>query len=405
MNILGYLLVFSLVCSVVYADHFVHFDGYKVLRANITTPKQVQLIESQGFDVWSHHSSIKYGLNDIMVRDEHFSVFNDAEIDYEVFISDVEKLIQEERESLNNRAPEADFFTAYHNFDEIVAFLKNITSTFSKIATYVPSIGKSVEGRDIPAVVIKSGNPTKKVWLSGGQHAREWVAPSTTLFLLSQLLNGYGVNANATSMINKASFVIVPIVNPDGYVFSWTTNRLWRKNRRHNSDGTYGVDLNRNWDNHWCESGASKTPSSDTYCGTKAFSEPESKATADYITANTPFSAAIDLHSYSQLILRPYGWAKTVPASEAQLKAVGDGMATAIKAAHGKSYTSEHIYDLYLASGSIEDWQLDTAKIPLAYTIELRDTGTYGFELPANQIKPTGEEVWAALISVVNYLQ
>jgi len=399
------LLVFSLVCSVACADNFVHFDGYKVLRAHISTAKQAQLIESQGFDVWSHHSSIQYGYNDIMVRDEDFSLFDDAEIDYEVIVSDVEKLIQEERESLNNRAPEADFFTAYHTYDEIVAYLKNITSVYSKIATYVPSIGKSIEGRDIPAVIINSGNSAKKVWLSGGQHAREWVSHSTTLFLLSQLLTGYGVNATATRLVNKASFVIVPIVNPDGYVYTWATNRLWRKNRRHNSDNTYGVDLNRNWDDHWCESGASKVPSSDTYCGTSAFSEPESKSTAAYITANAPFDAAIDLHSYSQLILRPYGWARTVPPNEATLKTVGDGMAAAIRAAHAKVYTSEHIYDLYLASGSIEDWQLTTAKIPLAYTIELRDTGTYGFQLPANQIRPTGEEVWAALIYVVDFIK
>jgi len=87
------------------------------------------------------------------------------------------------------------------------------------------------------------------------------------------------------------------------------------------------------------------------------------------------------------------------------LKTVGDGMAAAIRAAHAKVYTSEHIYDLYLASGSIEDWQLTTAKIPLAYTIELRDTGTYGFQLPANQIRPTGEEVWAALIYVVDFIK
>jgi len=225
------------------------------------------------------------------------------------------------------------------------------------------------------------------------------------LYLLDQLLNGYGVNANITAIVDSTSFVIVPLVNPDGYVFTWTSTRLWRKNRKHNADGTYGVDLNRNWDDHWCVAGASKTPSSDTYCGTSAFSEPESKLTAAYITANAPFDAAIDFHSYSQLILRPYGWAVTVPSNEAQLKQVGDGMAAAIKAVHQKVYTSEHIYDLYLAAGSIEDWQLTTAKIPLAYTIELRDTGVYGFQLPANQIKPTGEEVWAALLTVINYIQ
>jgi murein tripeptide amidase MpaA len=399
MNTLAHVLLLALV-GFACADNFVHFDGFKVIRANITNLRQAELVTSMGFDVWSHHSNVQYGLNDIMVRDDHFYMFDNAGIEYDVIINDVERLIQNERESLKNTAPDADFFTAYHTFDDIVAFLKNLTTTYSKVATYVPSIGKSIEGRDIPAVILKSGNPTKKIWLSGGQHAREWVSHSTVLYLLNNLLT----TANGTALLNKVSFVIVPVVNPDGYVFTWNGNRLWRKNRRHNSNGSYGVDLNRNWDDHWCVAGASKTPADDTYCGTAPFSEPESKATAAYITANLPFDAAIDLHSYSQLILRPYGWSRTSPSNEAQLKQVGDGMAAAIKAVHAKTYTSEHIYDLYLASGSIEDWQLSVAKIPLAYTIELRDTGVYGFQLPADQIKPTGEEVWAALTYVVNYV-
>lgn len=403
MNTLLSILLLSLVCFT-QADDFVHYYGHKVLRANITTVEQVALVDALGLDIWSHHSRVVFGLNDIMVRDEHFASLDKVGIEYQVIIPDVEKTIQEERNTFNNRAPTADFFAAYHTYDEIVAYLKNITTVFSKISTYVPSIGKSIEGRDIPAVIIKSGASTKKVWLSGGQHAREWVAPSTVLYLLDTLLNGYGVDANITAIVDKTSFVIVPVVNPDGYSFTFTSTRLWRKNRRHNADGTYGVDLNRNWDDHWCIAGASKTPSSDTYCGTSAFSEPESKLTAAYITANAPFSAAIDFHSYSQLILRPYGWAVQVPSNEAQLKTVGDGMAAAIKAVHAKAYTSEHIYDLYLASGSIEDWQLTTAKIPLAYTIELRDTGLYGFQLPAAQIRPVGEEVWAALKYVVSYI-
>jgi murein tripeptide amidase MpaA len=388
-------------------DEFGHFSGYKVVRANIKTQQQIQTISKLGVDVWSHHSTLRFGLNDIMIRDAHFRIFDSEGIDYEVIIDDVETRIQNEHNELKNRAPFANFFTAYHTFDEIVAFLSNLTTVYSKIATYVPSIGKSIEGRDIPAVIINAGKSTKKVWLSGGQHAREWVSHSTTLYLLNELVTGYGTNPNATAILDKASFVIVPVVNPDGYVFTWASanNRLWRKNRRVNSNGSYGVDLNRNWNDHWCESGASKTPSDDTYCGTAAFSEPESKATAAYVTKNLPIDAAIDLHSYSQLILRPYGWAKTNPPNEATLKTFGDGMAAAIKARHGKTYTSEHIYDLYLASGSIEDWQLTEAKIPLAYTIELRDTGLYGFLLPANQIIPTGEEIFSALTYVVANLK
>lgn len=158
------------------------------------------------------------------------------------------------------------------------------------------------------------------------------------------------------------------------------------------------MDLNRNWDDHWGGQGSSHTPSSDTYCGTAPFSEPESKAVASYITANGPFKGAIDYHSYSQLILRPYGWSSTPPPNDAFAKTVGDTVRARILAVNNVPYTSEPSWQLYYTTGSAQDWYYGQAKIPLSFTIELRDTGTYGFQLPANQIKPTGAENWAGFL-------
>jgi len=238
------------------------------------------------------------------------------------------------------------------------------------------------------------------------QHAREWISPHTVVYVLTQLVQLYNKDQDVKNIMDKIQFYIVPIVNPDGYLYTWgpTSQRLWRKNRRLNSGGSYGVDLNRNWDDHWGGDGSSGTPTSDTYRGTAPFSEPESKAVSAYITANMPFAGYIDFHSYSQLVLRPYGWTNALPPDSAVQKQVGDGISAAIRAVHGKVYTSEPAYQLYYTSGTADDWGYSKANIKLTYTIELRDTGTYGFQLPANQIIPNGQEIWAAMKYYCNYV-
>jgi len=210
-------------------------------------------------------------------------------------------------------------------------------------------------------------------------------------------LEQYGTNNIVTQLVNSVEFDIVPMVNPDGYVFSWTTNRLWRKNRRNNGNNVFGVDLNRNWDEHWGGEGSSKTPSSDTYCGKSPFSEPESRALSDYINSFDNIIGAIDFHSYSQLILRPYGWTRANSPDEQSLKLIGDGVHYTIAEVYGTDYESIKGIDLYVTTGTASDWFYQEG-IWGAYCIELRDTGRYGFVLPPNQIIPTGEEIWNSML-------
>jgi len=294
------------------------------------------------------------------------------------------------------------FFIAYHTYDEISAYLRNLTTVYSTISKFVPSIGTSIQGRAIYGVTI-TGTATgtkKKIFISGGQHAREWVAPATTLYIIERLVTLYSTDTTVRGILDNVQIFFTPLVNVDGYVWSWggTANRLWRKNRRLNTGGSYGVDLNRNWNDHWGGEGSSGTPTSDTYRGTGPFSEPESAALSSYLTANGPFNGAIDYHSYSQLILRPYGWSSTLPPNDALAKTVGDTIRARILAVNNVAYTSQAAWQLYYTTGSAQDWYYGQAKVPLAFTIELRDTGTYGFQLPAAQIKPTGAENWAGFV-------
>jgi len=381
----------------------------------VENEKQIAEINTWELDVWSRDSNLGLGWNDIVVNDNHMIELLKLEVPFDIIIDDLKANLEEGQRDLEESRSDkdamlADFFLAYHTYDEYVAYLRNLTTVYSTISKYVTSIGTTIQGRPIPGLVI-TGTATgtkKQIFISGGQHAREWIAPATTTFILTQLVTLYSTNAAVKSLLDTTIFYFVPLVNPDGYVFSWTTgNRLWRKNRRLNTGGSYGVDLNRNWNDHWGGEGSSGTPTSDTYRGTAPFSEPESKAVADWANANAGnigYAGAIDYHSYSQLILRPYGWTNALPPNDAASKLVGDTIRARILAVNNVAYTSQASWQLYYTAGTASDWYYaqttapSTPRIPYSYTIELRDTGTYGFQLPANQIKPTGNENWAGFL-------
>jgi len=326
-------------------------------------------------------------------------------VSFEVMIPDLEASVVQEREynSVRNNSLGASWYDTYHTYAEITQHLRDLAASFPSLVTFVASFGTSVEGRAIPGIRVAGTRPTKKILYTGGQHAREWVSPATTLFVTEMLLTLYNTDSQVKQFVDNIEFLVIPLLNPDGYQFSWSSNRLWRKNRRNNG-GSYGVDLNRNWDDHWCGQGASRTPSSDTYCGTAPFSEPETRSISTLIIQTGTYSAHIDFHSYSQLILRPYGWTTNLPPNSAELKLVGDTMSSAIYAVHSRRYTSEPSYQLYYTTGTIDDWTYAKAGIKLVYCIELRDTGQYGFQLPASQIIPTGEENFAAMRYLSNYV-
>jgi murein tripeptide amidase MpaA len=149
----------------------------------------------------------------------------------------------------HNSTKKAEFFDNFQNLDNLLNYYKTLKSKFPSLVTEVASIGKSHEGRDIPAFHLKGNNYKghKKFYWEGQIHAREWVSGMTVAYLATQLLDGY---ASDPSVLDDIEFVIVPVVNPDGFAYTWSDQRLWRKNRRAAPRGNpscLGVDLNRNW--------------------------------------------------------------------------------------------------------------------------------------------------------------
>lgn len=196
--------------------------------------------------------------------------------------------------------------------------------------------------------------------------------------------------------IQNIDWFFLPVMNPDGYEHTHTSDRLWRKNRRRNSF-CQGVDLNRNYGYKWGGQGASRQPCAETFAGSGPFSEPETKAVENFLTKSAAnFKGSLSFHSYGQYILYPWGYDRKVPPDHADLERVGQEGAAAIKAVNGNEYTVGPAGNtLYPASGGSDDWAKGTMKFKYSYTVELRDTGKHGFILPADQIISTGKETLA----------
>jgi len=201
----------------------------------------------------------------------------------------------------------------YHTYDEIIRNLDSMHAKYPNIVSAKVQIGLSIEGRAIYAVKI-SDNPSINereqegvAYFDALHHSREPMALESVLYYMWWLLENYGVDNDATYLIDNRELHFVPVVNPDGYVYNQMTNPqgggMWRKNRRNNGDGSYGVDLNRNYSSSFGNPlGSSSNPSSDTYSGTSAFSEPETRAVRDYVQNIMP-SAAFSCHSHGQKFL------------------------------------------------------------------------------------------------------
>ncbi len=323
----------------------------------------------------------------------------------QITVRDVQELIAAEERSRQESRRAGAWFSDYRTYPEVVTKIDTLVAAHGGLSEKIV-LGSTHEGRDIVGLVINTDTSQEKpaILLNGCQHAREWISVMVPMYIAEQLLIGYGTDPQITSLLDSTEVVIVPIVNPDGYVYSHTTERLWRKNRRNNGNGTYGVDLNRNWDIDWGGPESTSTnPNSDVYIGPSPFSEPETSAMRDLVSSRDNIVAHIDFHNYSQLILQPWGHTNDLPADYAVINELGARMNQAIYEVHGENYPhGSGSTFIYLASGTCEDWHYSQGIF--GYTIELRPKSSQpGFLLEADQIIPTGEENFQAVLEMMEF--
>jgi len=342
---------------------------------------------------------------DIMVSDRDMAGLKDFleknNIESSVMVENVQSLIEETRPR-NMSAKGTMDWDDYYPHEDLVAFIQGLADTNADWARII-NIGQTYEGRDMNVLAIEKAGPgAPNVWLEAGIHAREWIAPAVATYLVNELVNN---NDAHPDYLDKINWYFLPCANPDGYSYSWETDRMWRKTRSPQG-GCFGVDPNRNWDYHWGETGVSSNPCTDIFPGDKPFSEVETANIAAFVQTLEPVPVLSQcFHSYSQLQLWPYGYDyDAYPDNYEEIQQLAIDSCDAIYTVHGTVFDPINSADLYPASGAADDWYKGVLGSRFTFTTELRDTGNYGFILPASQIKPSGEEMWAGFEVEINRL-
>jgi carboxypeptidase T len=299
--------------------------------------------------------------------------------------------------------------SGYHSVATLEQDLRRLAEEHPEIAE-LHEIGRSVEGRPLWALRIgERRGSARRVAFLGCHHAREWISVEVPFRLAEHLLENSS-SEPVQGWLQQGEVWAAPMVNPDGHEHTRTQNRLWRKNRRRNPGGSIGVDPNRNYGYMWGTldiSTSSRIPSDETYIGPRAFSEPEVRAVRDLV-ARERFGGVLSYHSYSQLILFPWGYTVEPIEDEAdhsEMRGLAEQMERLIREVHGETYTAQQASQLYLTAGDTSDWTYGVYGIP-SITIELRPASALdgGFILPADQIEPCWQENRPAALEFIRHV-
>jgi carboxypeptidase T len=297
----------------------------------------------------------------------------------------------------------------FHSYAELERELLALQDSYPHIARVI-NIGNSLEGRNIYALKISDNvyqdEQEAEVFFVGCHHAREWISVEVPLLLGKYLVENYEINTQVKDLVNQCEIWIVPLLNPDGLEYSIHFYRYWRKNRRDNGDGSFGVDPNRNYGYNWGydDEGSSPLPSSNVYRGPSAFSEPETQAIRD-LFAERNFQAVISYHNYSQVILYPWGYTNQPTAEEQLLDQIAADMSGLMQSVNGTVYEyGQAGADLYLTNGDTTDWTFGTYGIP-SYTVELppKDEEHGGFFNAEEDIQPIFNENLPAMLYLIDW--
>jgi len=313
-------------------------------------------------------------------------------------------LLPEISEPKEKRKPmEVQFHKAYHATKDIIEFYRKRAGETS-VPVKVETLGQSPENRAVLGVQIGSEGPNKKgMWINCGFHAREWITISSCLYLFDRWISSE--DQDVQDFLANVVVYMTPLANPDGYEFSRTTDRDWRKNRSPVPNSRCkGIDQDRNWPYKYkMKVDISSNPCQENYGGKAALDAPENKLIFDWITSKKNIGVAMDVHSYGLEIATPFGWTnKHADHFTEQMKA-GRNMVNAIKSIHGTKYKLGAASSLiYKTSGIASDWSYADLGAVCSYTIEVRGGLNDGTEfiLPKKEIIPNGEELHAGFMSL-----
>lgn len=350
-------------------------------------------------------------------------------------------LTSPQQPSTQTNGPHDLFFDEYQPLSVLYPWLRLMASMFPSHAS-LETIGLSAEGRDIPALRVGARtdlppdhkHPTRQtILVTGGSHAREWVSVSTAAYIAYSLITRYGDPRfpDTTKLLDHFDVTFLPTLNPDGYEYTWSTDRLWRKNRQETPlPFCAGVDIDRSFPFGWDGGDDADNPCSEDFAGRQPLAAMEARRLTEWArnqteNNNITFVAFLDLHSYSQKILYPYSYTCDAdPPNLEDLEEVAIGLAKSFRLTNGRYYSVSSACEgsmsmedgqssegkrfprglMELQGGSALDYFYHELRVKNSFQIKLRDTGAYGFLLPREHILPTGNEAFEAVLGLGRWL-
>ncbi|XP_057375605.1 carboxypeptidase B-like [Daphnia carinata] len=406
------LFAITLSCAFVASEiaaeghEMVSYAGFQVWKIKLNSQEDRQFIldikDSYALELWNERKMHK-DLLDVLVSPPSQTKLKlklaERKITFIVVINDLQAAIDKQKTNINSNTSNSKAvynmnWISYHRLSDIYAFLTYLNTTYPKLVQ-LTKIGTSYEKRPLYVLRISSSSAPgtrPAIWIDGGFHAREWISPAVATYIIQQLVEG---PANA-KLLSNVDWYIMPVVNPDGYEYTHTTDRMWRKTRSVSSTSSCrGVDPNRNFDFQWGGMSTSSDPCSDIYKGIKAFSESETLAMSNFVIGKSnQIKLYLTFHSFGQTILVPYGYDVVYPPDYNDLLALANNAASKfVKYQYDVGNSAEMLYPV---AGSSDDWAKSIG-IKYSYTIELPDTGIDGFTLPASEILPVCQDLFPAL--------
>ncbi len=273
----------------------------------------------------------------------------------------------------------------YSSYNECVEFFNEAQKSRPNLFK-VESIGKTWEDRDIVAISITKNVDTHMqkpaLFYTGTIHAREWIGIELSLSFAKYILDHIDYDPQLNAILDRTTLYMVPCANPDGFEYSRKHFSFWRKNRRKNADGSFGVDLNRNFEIGFTPN---KDTTSNVYSGPSAFSEPETAALRDFVVDHKNITIALDYHSQGNVFFPAHNFIHEDAEDAIDLNLLAGNMAEEVRKESGREY-GVHMGKppVHLISGSGREFYYSLGALSIVAEVGTRNISDYKEHMSEN---------------------
>ncbi|CAH0546620.1 unnamed protein product [Brassicogethes aeneus] len=375
-------LIFLLLFQIVYCSRLMHYDKYRLYRLTprtLSAVRELRQFENKGAEIqfWTNVREINVPVDVLIPHYDAQKIekfIRSYEVDAVLLNHDIQENINEENVGSD---PLGFGWTKYYNLEEIYKWMKNLPNENPETVKLF-NIGETYEKRNIFGVHISKNHSAgnKAIVIEANSNAREWITSAVTTYICNALLKS--PEKHLRSFAESYDWYILPIANPDGFAYTKTIARLWRKTRTPHSLMCYGTDFNKNWNPEFSAS----NPCSESYQGPSSLSDNSVKNLAQFIsTLRGRLAGYIAINSNAQMTTEKYK--KTKKASQ-----------FSATVSFGNKYKEGNILiGIDNESQGSSSWVRNNFGNVISTIIQIRDIGRYGFLIPSSQIIPVGEKV------------